>query len=285
MKQLKRIPLKAWIISLCFWVSPILIEAFTLLDDRYPVLEMIWALILVPTVIFSYYKGLMGGLLVFCISTFINYVWEGVEAALTNDLLDVNDYIIIGVVTFTNLIMTISIGIMADKLMENHAKLQQLSMTDDLTGVLNRRGFLNYSKQAYSEFPNSILLFLDLDGFKCINDRFSHDVGDTLLQATTFRLNRCLNQNDVIGRLGGDEFVCLITNISEEHINRVVHRIQTSLSEPVAFSEESITITPSIGIAIPDEGDSIETLVKKADQAMYEAKQAGKNTFRFFRNT
>jgi diguanylate cyclase (GGDEF)-like protein len=137
------------------------------------------------------------------------------------------------------------------------------------------------------------ILFIDLDGFKQINDRFGHDAGDHLLVEFTNRLRESLRRSDALGRhtesdtaarLGGDEFVVLIDEFADPvELEAVAQRVLAAAEEPFSLAGPEGKISASIGISIyPTDGTDIESLTKGADSAMYRAKQAGKNTYRFF---
>ncbi|MEK6546164.1 MAG: diguanylate cyclase [Nitrospinota bacterium] len=128
------------------------------------------------------------------------------------------------------------------------------------------------------------VIFLDIDGFKFVNDNFGHNVGDILLQSIAKRLMKGIRKGDTIGRLGGDEFIFILPQITgEEVINMIALRLLNILKEPFLINEHTFQITGSMGIShYPDDGDDIETLLKKADIAMYQAKEKGKNNYQFY---
>ena len=131
------------------------------------------------------------------------------------------------------------------------------------------------------------LLFVDLDGFKAVNDTHGHDAGDAVLKEVGRRLSAILRKSDRVARIGGDEFVLMQSGISESTDSSVVaERIIRSLNEPIVIGDAIAKIGVSIGIAIyPDDGASAEQLMKAADESMYEVKRSGKNSFQFFRGT
>jgi len=167
-------------------------------------------------------------------------------------------------------------------------RVEHLATHDPLTNLHNRRGLyeqlseLIYRSQRYRY--SSAVIYVDLDGFKHVNDHFGHEAGDRLLTqvATNFKAN--VRQTDSVARIGGDEFIVLITDIDGE--TSLITKIESLLKEasrPLEFKGHKIAIGASIGIALyPDHGDDVETLLHHADQAMYQAKNQGKNTFRFF---
>lgn len=157
---------------------------------------------------------------------------------------------------------------------------------DKLTDLPNRSLFhdrltqtLNQSKRYDRKFA---LMFIDLDGFKSVNDTLGHDAGDELLIKTAKRLLSCVRESDTVARMGGDEFTIILQSIStSENVELVAQKIINNLSDPFKLKENNAQIGASIGISLfPDNGDDMETLLKKADEAMYEAKKAGKNDYR-----
>jgi diguanylate cyclase (GGDEF)-like protein len=128
------------------------------------------------------------------------------------------------------------------------------------------------------------LMFVDLDRFKEINDTLGHAAGDALLVEVSRRLRGCLRDSDVVARLGGDEFVVILNEVAESHrVAQAARKVVAAIGEPLLLSGRECGVTASVGIALfPSDGDDEETLTKHADIAMYTAKQAGKNDFRFF---
>ncbi|MGG3466814.1 diguanylate cyclase [Neobacillus pocheonensis] len=119
--------------------------------------------------------------------------------------------------------------------------------------------------------------------FKAVNDSLGHEIGDKLLIEIAERLIGLTNKKDIISRYGGDEFTILLSDSTDKRANEVAQSILASLPEPFSLNHHEIIVTPSIGISIfPDHGDNFDTLIKKADLAMYFAKSLGKNNFQFF---
>lgn len=173
------------------------------------------------------------------------------------------------------------------ELQRSATQLSHLANHDSLTGLPNRKLFHERLEQAtmWAQENHQLvaLLFLDLDGFKQINDSKGHDVGDLLLQAVARRLSGCLRGSDTVSRLGGDEFTVILPAIpSAEDAARVADKILSTLSHPFNIEGDLISITSSIGISIyPDNAQDLEMLVKAADNAMYQAKQHGRNCYQF----
>ncbi len=167
-------------------------------------------------------------------------------------------------------------------------KLEQLAQFDFLTGLANRLSFSERMKQTLSraqrEGRNVGLMFLDLDRFKAINDSLGHSFGDALLKIMGKRLTCCIRESDTLARIGGDEFAVILDNIQhQQDIIQTANRILTTFKKPIIHEENEIFSSTSIGIALyPSDAQNTEDLLKKADFAMYKAKQAGGNTYRFF---
>jgi diguanylate cyclase (GGDEF)-like protein/PAS domain S-box-containing protein len=157
---------------------------------------------------------------------------------------------------------------------------------DKLTGLPNRRLFLNYFHnilhQAELEQQQLALIYADLDGFKQINDDFGHEVGDKVLEEVARRLKQSLREHDMAARWGGDEFVILLSMIKQEaQVEIIVQRLIQKLNFKVACTlEYNLPLSVSVGIVLyPTDADNAEDLLRRADNAMYRAKQGGKNTY------
>jgi len=161
---------------------------------------------------------------------------------------------------------------------------------DPLTGLANRKMFmehLGYEMERAIRSGNEVaLLFVDLDRFKLINDTMGHSAGDELLQQVSLRLQECVRKSDTVARLGGDEFIIVITDIHEGFsIDPIIKKLLDGMARVFYLNgEKEALVSGSIGIAMfPDDGETIETLLKNADKAMYCAKESGKNTFTYFK--
>ncbi len=167
-------------------------------------------------------------------------------------------------------------------------QLRYKATHDHLTGLPNRVLLFDRMKQAFAfeARHNTLiaLMILDLDNFKNINDSMGHLSGDILLKKIALGLQKCMRQYDTVGRLGGDEFVIIINDADTiQDIISFAEKVQTIFKEPFDILGRPTYVTTSIGIAVyPLHGSTIETLLKKADMAMYVAKKEGRNTFRFF---
>ncbi|MGE5652228.1 MAG: putative bifunctional diguanylate cyclase/phosphodiesterase [Bacillota bacterium] len=159
---------------------------------------------------------------------------------------------------------------------------------DSLTGLPNRRHFLSGLEAELRRAPRQqtkvALLFIDLDGFKQVNDLFGHDAGDLLLMEAAYRIRKSIRSSDELARLGGDEFTVLLKDLRKpDHVEYVCQQILASLSKPFTVGSEVAYVSASIGVAIaPLDTQSGDELLRKADTAMYAAKASGKNQFGYF---
>ncbi len=171
---------------------------------------------------------------------------------------------------------------------ENEQALSALAYSDRLTGLPNRLLFDDRFAMeiAHAQRRGTMLgvLFVDLDNFKPINDRYGHHVGDLLLKEVAARIKTCLRQSDTASRHGGDEFTVIVSDItSKESCAKVAHLIISRMEEPFDINGVALRISASIGISLfPNDGDDLQDLVRHADQAMYVAKQQGGGKYSFF---
>ena len=166
---------------------------------------------------------------------------------------------------------------------ESERKVTQLAFYDQLTGLPNRFLCEDRLKQVISKHHREgnkfALLFIDLDGFKQINDEFGHHRGDELLKNLSKRFESALRSEDTCARMGGDEFLVILPDIQLDSALNVAQKLLSLASTPISLSVGNVQVTASIGLAIfPDHAQSPEDLVVKADKAMYLAKDKGKNT-------
>jgi diguanylate cyclase (GGDEF)-like protein/PAS domain S-box-containing protein len=158
---------------------------------------------------------------------------------------------------------------------------------DALTQLPNRRLFLDRLEQAIfrsrRDGANFVLMYIDLDGFKEVNDTFGHHYGDDLLKSVAERIQACVRESDTVARIGGDEFVIILPNITPRIIERISRNLIVAMQTPFELGTERVFSSMSLGVAqFPKDGMKSEDLMKHADQAMYEAKKAGKNQARYF---
>ncbi len=152
-------------------------------------------------------------------------------------------------------------------------KMLSDALRDPLTGVLNRRGFEKEGVTSIRNCSQGAVLYLDLNQFKSINDRFGHQAGDALLKAFGHRLGFCLRPEDTLGRLGGDEFAIVLPDVTDEDVRHIAERLVETSSEAYIIQGQEIKCTASVGIALmPRHGEELWHLLSIADQAMYDAK-------------
>jgi len=171
---------------------------------------------------------------------------------------------------------------------KQEAQIRFLAHHDPLTELPNRSTFRDRLQLAISHTARShakvALLFLDIDNFKVVNDSLGHFIGDALLKEIASRLRQCVRNTDILGRHGGDEFLIALTDIQDiDAITDVIVKIKQKLAETFHLEGREVSVSLSIGVAVhADDGPDIDTLLKKADRAMYHAKEAGRDTYRFF---
>jgi diguanylate cyclase (GGDEF)-like protein/PAS domain S-box-containing protein len=177
------------------------------------------------------------------------------------------------------------VGIFSDITEEKaqEEQLRRLAHHDSLTGLPNRALFFDRLTQAIAHARRErcyvAVMFLDLDHFKAVNDRFGHDIGDRLLCGIAGRLSACVRHSDTVARLAGDEFTVILPDLTDpEAAGRIADKMLAGLTEPFDLSGQRITVTASIGIAIhPRDAADAEALLARADQAAYAAKRQGRN--------
>lgn len=166
--------------------------------------------------------------------------------------------------------------------------IEKMAFTDSLTGLPNRASLLETIKKRIADYKHTnlkfVLLFLDLDNFKSINDTRGHYFGDELLIEVSKRLMNCVHGNDTVARIGGDEFMLLLSDTDKlTDVIALVKLILLNLSNPFNIQHHEVNITASIGITIyPNDGKNDTDLIKNADTAMYKAKESGKNKYEVF---
>jgi diguanylate cyclase (GGDEF)-like protein/PAS domain S-box-containing protein len=179
------------------------------------------------------------------------------------------------------------------KRIQSEKEIERLAFYDPLTNLPNRRLLMDRLQHTLSanirDEKHGAILFIDLDNFKTLNDTKGHSIGDLLLIEVSKRLKSCVREEDTVARLGGDEFVLLLENLSTKHneasahAERVAHKILQELNRPYLLSGIAHYSSPSIGVTMfCDYTSNVETLIKHADTAMYQAKKAGRNTIRFY---
>ena len=167
-------------------------------------------------------------------------------------------------------------------------RLRFLAYYDFLTGIPNRTLAVNRLSQALSHARRyhkmAAVLFMDLDLFKKVNDSMGHNMGDQLLKAVAVRLKLCVREEDTVARMGGDEFAVILPDIlNRDDASKVANKILDRVGQPVNAEGVELFITPSIGISFyPADAENAEVLLKCADQAMYRAKDRGRNNYQIY---
>jgi diguanylate cyclase (GGDEF)-like protein len=173
-----------------------------------------------------------------------------------------------------------------EKLESSNAELIRLANYDSLTHLPNRSYFIDHLSKALLQFRPLTLLFIDLDGFKLVNDSLGHATGDLLLKEASHRLRDSVRHDDFVARLGGDEFTIILENISPDHVASVCKKILNRISYTYHLQGHEFYISASIGVVhSPQHGRDAATLIKLADTAMYQAKHYGKNRCQEFSET
>lgn len=173
------------------------------------------------------------------------------------------------------------------ELKDAHTRMERLALYDELTGLPNRRFFFSELSRLYDldvMESSAVVMLLDLDFFKTINDTQGHSAGDRLLVEVAQRLTDCLHAGDVAARLGGDEFAILMTRIQDiQHVEVMAKKILDEIARPFHINQHECQVSTSLGLAwLAKDGHSPEALLKNADLAMYQAKEMGRNQYRFF---
>ena len=175
-----------------------------------------------------------------------------------------------------------------NRLQKSNEELTHTAHHDSLTGLANRALFMDRLEQTIKDSKRnktkSALLFMDLDHFKEVNDTYGHVAGDLVLKEATNRFLNCIRENDTLSRLGGDEFTLLLKDIkTKDDIATLATKVVHTMNQPMNINHKSITLSTSIGISIfPDDAQTSEEILHFSDDAMYKAKEEGKNRFHFY---
>ena len=182
------------------------------------------------------------------------------------------------------------IGLFSDisVMKQTQEQLYEMAHYDSLTGLPNRRYFLDRLKESIDRARRTreslALMFVDLDGFKLVNDNLGHRAGDQLLVEMASRIKQRTRESDTVARMGGDEFTVILSAVVSSHaLVRVARKILSRVAEPVTLDGTEVFVSSSIGIAVfPDDAQDVEGLLQGADSALYKAKDLGKNGYQFF---
>lgn len=155
---------------------------------------------------------------------------------------------------------------------------------DPLTGLANRRYIMQRLDYFIDQEVPLAVMFIDLDGFKPINDEYGHDAGDEALKIVAERMTACTRESDIVARIGGDEFIILFKGLEDEEVLKGrADKVLEMVGTPMWIDGNRLRMGASIGIAIyPKDGEDSESIVNASDEAMYAAKQGGKNAYRFY---
>lgn len=158
-------------------------------------------------------------------------------------------------------------------------EIEQLSLTDTLTKIYNRMKFNREGIAEEKRFkrygkPFAVIM-MDIDHFKRVNDNFGHDIGDVTLIRFAKTVNHVIRETDLLARWGGEEFICLVPETSQKEVMILAERIRKAIEEEVFEKVEHITV--SIGASLISKGESLDMVIKRADEAMYKAKDSGRN--------
>lgn len=196
-------------------------------------------------------------------------------------LIELNYYVL------SHALLALILGVLFKERKDAEKKLAHMALYDPVTGLFNRNALSQTLSQALprAKRQNSLVAvgFLDLDGFKEINDTYGHDAGDAVLQTVGHRLQEVTRAENTLIRQGGDEFIIILEDVKElAELEPYLLRLLNLMSQPMPVSGQQIEISCSIGVSVyPINGESMDDLVKRADQAMYQAKNSGKNCFAF----
>ena len=179
------------------------------------------------------------------------------------------------------------IRIRTEELLESNKRLEVLTKQDDLTGLFNRRYFtrvFDEMAESLKEYESIVLFFMDLDNFKVINDTFGHMLGDQVLKEISNRLKLWNNQDMLLFRMGGDEFIVVYKGrFDKEYFETVANSLIACINEPVVIFPNKIELNSSMGISCyPQDGDNLNSVLKNADIAMYQAKEKGRGNHQFY---
>ncbi|MCP3764861.1 GGDEF domain-containing protein [Domibacillus sp. A3M-37] len=298
------IPKSLWMVVILFYSIPFFLEMFIEGHSLFVELQIsiAWFGCLVPTVIFTYYHGFKGGLIATIFSITLNLITE-LHDHINGTIHSLEWYLLIEI-AIVNMVVTIPISFLVNRLHVKRTRLEvlneelkskneyinRMAYQDSLTQLPNRRFFEKKLIRTLNETNESneqlAVLFIDLDGFKNVNDTLGHNAGDQLLQEVSTRLKSCTREVDTVARLGGDEFTVLLPFISyKDAAIQVAERILQELRRSYLIKNIEVKVTPSIGIVFSENVENeAETLIKCADTAMYQAKKKGKNNYQIYNN-
>lgn len=277
MQFLREVPQKVTLLSVILAALPPLLDDY----QKFYFDDMSWFLLFYPCFLFSYYLGFNGGLYAAIMVNIYHLFWLYLGKYTHNgEILDgsLALHFSVVIVTFSCSIMN---GILSERLKNQQKKLEgmneqlkHIALYDSLTGLPNRAYFMEKLNVTLDAQKPVTFMFLDLDGFKRVNDSFGHKEGDRLLKMAGERLKLISDDFTFVSRLGGDEFVVLMKGDDHTNVSKMANDILSSLQIQI----HEVSISASIGIAFFQKGDTPSSLLNRADMAMYQSKLSGKNS-------
>jgi len=169
-----------------------------------------------------------------------------------------------------------------DDLVAEERRLEEVAARDGLTGLLNRKEVLSLltAISEHARHPGDLVAvaYCDIDGFKGVNDSHGHLTGDSVLRSVAQRIRTSVRQDDLVARLGGDEFLVILTGVHDlDEARAIADKVRVAIAAPLRCGGRDQEVTVSMGVTMLQSGDTIETLIERADRAMYEAKRSGRN--------
>jgi diguanylate cyclase (GGDEF)-like protein len=257
-------------LTMYFMVSSMYIYFYFLLNDS-PYLvnyQFMWLALLLTAIYQNFRVVILAGIASIML-TFYTYFTFHQEIFPNVVMADFVYLVLFGVFITAFLLLFIH------KVREANGKLEEIAYRDPLTGAANRLLLKKkFDMLKVNNVPSIALLFIDMNGFKQVNDTYGHEVGDNLLEMVVSRINGVLRGSDLLCRLGGDEFVILLSNIDHHVPENISERIQAALDHPMAMNEQLIEISASIGWSYASDvaHADLDQMIKEADRAMYHAK-------------
>lgn len=289
------VPFQIWLHIISLLVFPIILNTFLIfssLNLKHYLVEMIWFVYIFPPIIFACYCGLRGAILSSVALQVIHSLYEILAHTEKGLLIDevcfiVTQFLLSVVASYVVSTSTKKLKQKQTKLELAYKDIENLAYYDPLTSLPNRRLFLQQLDMEIMKHKQNetvfALLFIDLDGFKAINDTFGHEAGDVLLQEVSRRFTTCIRREDCLARFAGDEFTVLLVNITQNDAFEVAERLLTILQPSFMIQNQAVSITASVGMAFyPSSGETAEALMKYTDEAMYTVKKQGKNNYHLY---
>lgn len=293
----QRLPLKIWLCNIFIFFVPLFIYLLQYLifglDIKHYLIEMIWFIYILPPILFAYYYDTKGAIISSLILQLFHLTYE---LLLHRSLLSLEIIYFLLFKFILSFFVSYLVGLMSKKLkmhtfeLENaYNKIHKMAYYDSLTGLANRDLLMKIlKKESLWHKENNkhfAILFLDLDGFKKINDEYGHDAGDLLLIDVAKRFSSCVNSSDLLSRFAGDEFIILLSEATKIEAVKVAKKIIHSLHTPFIIKNNCVALTTSIGISLFQDNENSDELIKHADIAMFLAKKSGKNTYNVYSGT